>query len=109
MGAPFIAHGYQTKSDKNLWFVLLNRTKNVSYELLITFKNRLKDYRQTHSKGIMILATIATIFEVWVHFGSTTAPKQTRPDTRPSVMYGWAGAVILKNRQKTYFYESVTN
>ena len=33
----------------------------------------------------------------------------TRPDTRPSVAYGWAGAVMLKNRRKSYFYESVTN
>ena len=33
----------------------------------------------------------------------------TRPDTRPSVTYSWAGAVMLKNRQKSYFYESVTD
>ena len=34
---------------------------------------------------------------------------KTRPDTRPSVAYGWAGAVMLKNRRKRYFYESVTD
>ena len=33
----------------------------------------------------------------------------TRPDTRPSVAYGWAGAVMLKNRGKSYFHESVTD
>ena len=31
----------------------------------------------------------------------------TRPDTRPSVAYGRAGAVMLNNRRKRYFYESV--
>ena len=34
---------------------------------------------------------------------------KTRPDTRPSVAYIWAGAVVLKNRRKSYFQESVTN
>ena len=33
----------------------------------------------------------------------------TKPDTRPLVTYGWAGAVILKNWRKRYFYESVTD
>ena len=33
--------------------------------------------------------------------------KKTRPDTRPSVACGWAGAVMLKNRRKIYFYESI--
>ena len=33
--------------------------------------------------------------------------KKTRPDTRPSVACGWAEAVMLKNWQKRYFYESI--
>ena len=33
----------------------------------------------------------------------------TRPDTWPPVAYAWAGAVMLKNRQKCYFNESVIN
>ena len=40
--------------------------------------------------------------DVWTHL-------KTRPDTRPSVAYGWAWAVMLKNQRKRYFYESVTN
>ena len=35
--------------------------------------------------------------------------KKTRPDTWPSVAHGWAGAVMLKNWRKSYFYESVTD
>ena len=30
----------------------------------------------------------------------TTADSETRPDTRPSVAQGWAGAVMLKNRYR---------
>ena len=33
----------------------------------------------------------------------------TRPDTWPLVAYGWAGAIMLKNRRKSYLYESMTD
>ena len=32
------------------------------------------------------------------------APKQTRPDTRPSIACGWAGAAMPKNRRKNLFF-----
>ena len=37
MGAPLIAYGSQTKTDRGIWFVLPNSAKNVIYESLIIF------------------------------------------------------------------------
>ena len=50
MGAPLTTHNFQSKSNRNLWVVLLNRTKDAVYESPITFLNRLMDTRRKPSQ-----------------------------------------------------------
>ena len=45
------------------------------------------------------------VLKWWFSFAysSLVVNARTRPDTRPSVTCGWAGAVMPKNRRKSYF------
>ena len=54
----------------------------------------------THINGIPI-----PWVDQWPYLGVIL----TRPDTRPSVACGWAGAVMLKNRRKSNFYQIGTD